>query len=243
MATPKRPLFITIISYLLLIEAIIILLGIAGMYIALKSAPTTEQMALLAVIGCSAIVDLIIAYGMSSMRRWAGYAYVLTVIAHWVMCYFASPAVYAGNVPQSIIIVIQVIVCAGVLLHHHEMEASDTNGYITAFGGLIFFSSVMPVILMSFLGHGLPSTDDGHVRQLADVIVKDGIESDGAQLMVTETFYTSTPSEPSALAEKLQSRFNELGHKEFGVTMPPGEHRVLIRNNDSGNAISVTIDK
>jgi len=85
--------------------------------------------------------------------------------------------------------------------------------------------------------------DDEHATKLAQAISTDGLRNAATMNAVQETFYSPGHGSPSDLAATLRSKLVQLGHAEYGVTMPPGEDRILIRNNNTGQAISVELKK
>ncbi len=82
-----------------------------------------------------------------------------------------------------------------------------------------------------------------YAMKLASVISQDGLMSMQMEPAIQETFFATPRVEPAELAMALGSKLQQMGHSEISVTLPPGENRVLIRENTTGNARSVQLGK
>jgi hypothetical protein len=82
--------------------------------------------------------------------------------------------------------------------------------------------------------------EDENTTALAQAITTSGLRDNATVQAARKTFFTdSNNARAPELASATTSKLAAMGHSEYTLTLPPGENRILIRNNTTGKALSM----
>ncbi len=128
---PRRPLPITIISWITLLGSLALFVGAALMYMA--STGADELLVVVAFFVVTGIAGVAMAYGLSTMHKWAAYAFLTSFLAGVVLdvslSFFFHLNMATGRDSVNLTYAVEVVVLLLIFAYQHQMKASRPITY------------------------------------------------------------------------------------------------------------------